>query len=76
VITGVLSVRDLAAVGITPTATVPEGTPFRFDNTFMSASIQTAPVPIPEASTWAMMTLGLTAIGWLARTRAPKTSLA
>jgi PEP-CTERM motif len=68
VITGMLSAADLAGVGITPTATAPEGTLFAFNNAFITASIQTAVVP--EPSTWAMMMLGFAGLGYAGFRRA------
>jgi PEP-CTERM motif len=57
-----LSAADLAAAGITPTATAPEGKLFTFNNAFITASVQTA--AIPEPSTWAMMLLGFAGLGY------------
>ncbi len=51
-ISGALSAADLAGVGITPTATAPEGQPFVFDNAFVEARVLGAAAP--EASTWAI----------------------
>jgi hypothetical protein len=62
VITGMLSAADLAAAGITPTATAPEGELFTFNNAFITASIQTA--AIPEPASWAMMLLGFAGLGY------------
>jgi hypothetical protein len=62
VITGSLSAAILAAVGITPTGTAPEGTLFSFNNAFIGASFQTSSTP--EAPTWAMMALGFAGLGF------------
>jgi hypothetical protein len=62
IITGTLSAADLAAAGITPTETAPEGKLFTFNNAFITASAQTA--AIPEPSTWAMMLLGFAGLGY------------
>ena len=70
VITGMLSAADLAAAGITPTETAPEGKLFTFNNAFITASIQTA--AIPEPSTWAMMLLGFAGLGYAAFRRTRK----
>jgi PEP-CTERM motif len=71
IITGMLSAADLAAAGITPTATAPEGKLFTFNNAFITASVQTA--AIPEPSTWAMMLLGFVGLGYAGWRRGAKT---
>ena len=71
IITGTLSAADLAAVGITPTETAPEGKLFTFNNAFITASVQTA--AIPEPSTWAMMLLGFVGLGYAGWRRGAKT---
>jgi PEP-CTERM motif len=61
-ISGILSAADLAGVGITPTATAPEGQLFVFDNAFIEAHVLGAAVP--EPSTWALMLLGFAGLGY------------
>ena len=61
-ISGVLLAADLAAVGMAPTATAPEGQLFVFSNAFVRAQVLGSPVP--EASTWAMMMLGFAGLGY------------
>jgi hypothetical protein len=76
-ITGMLSAANLAAVGITPTATDPEGQVFRFNNAFITASDQTAPgAAVPEPSTWAMLALGFVGLGYAGWRRSAKARLA
>jgi hypothetical protein len=62
-ISGMLSAADLAGVGITPTATAPEGQLFVFDNAFIEARVLGA-AATPEPSTWAMMMLGFAGLGY------------
>lgn len=69
-ISGMLSAADLALVGITPTATAPEGQLFVFDNAFIEAHVLGAAVP--EPSTWAMMMLGFAGLGYAGWRRCAK----
>ena len=70
IISGMLSAADLAGVGITPTATAPEGQLFIFDNAFVEAHVLGAAVP--EPSTWAMMMLGFAGLGYAGWRRSAK----
>jgi hypothetical protein len=69
-ISGMLTAADLAAVGITPTATAPEGQLFVFSNAFVRAQVLGSPVP--EPSTWAMMMLGFAGLGYAGWRRSAK----
>ena len=69
-ISGMLSAADLAAVGITSTATAPEGQLFVFDNAFIEAHVLGAVAP--EPSTWAMMMLGFAGLGYAGWRRSAK----
>jgi hypothetical protein len=69
-ISGMLSAADLAGVGITSTATAPEGQRFVFDNAFIEAHVLGAPTP--EPSTWAMMLLGFAGLGYAGWRRSAK----
>jgi hypothetical protein len=68
---GALSGAALAALGITPTQTVSETSPFIFDNSFLTASAQSNADAggVPESSTWAMMIVGFATLGFAAHRR-------